>query len=272
MDGGGHAAAAAELGRDHELALVLGLDGQEARAVDVDVEEVVVGVPRLHALEHRAALLGVVDDVHVRARDEPGGAPAGVHVDHDVRRREEDAREVVGELLVRRPVRRAGERAVEVHARRPHPRVRLRRGGREHRDDRDAPRDLLGLQLLDQPQRRDLALVLVAVVPGEDEHVRPVAVRDRRDRDEGARPAAGVRDLRELEPAELLARSREVDRAGDLGGRVTRVRPAPRRPRPPSPRAADRRPRRCARTRSGSASGSAAARRCRASSARAGSR
>ena len=63
-----HAPAAAELGRDHELALLLGLDAEQPGAVDVDVEEVVVGVPRLHPGEHRAALLGIVDDVHVRAR------------------------------------------------------------------------------------------------------------------------------------------------------------------------------------------------------------
>ena len=124
------------------------------------------------------------------------------------------------------------------------------------------PGDLLRLQLLEQPQRRDLALVLVAVVAGEHEHGRPLAVRDRGDRDEGARPAAGVRDLRERELADLLAGRGEVDRAGDRGS-VTRVPPAPRRPRPRSPRAGDRRPRRCARTRSGSASGSAAARRSR---------
>ncbi len=114
--------------------------GQQAGAVDVDVEEVPVAVPRLHALEHRLALRGVVDDVHVRARQEPGAAPAGVHVDHDVGEREEHAREVVGELLVRRPVGAAGERAVEVRARRPVARVRLRRRGREHRDRRSRGR------------------------------------------------------------------------------------------------------------------------------------
>ena len=101
------AAAAAELGRDHELALALGLDRQQAGAVDVDVEVVPVAVPRFHALEHRLALSGVVDDVHVRARDEPGAAPAGVHVDDHVGQREEHAREEVGELLVRR-ARRGG--------------------------------------------------------------------------------------------------------------------------------------------------------------------
>ena len=102
-----NAAAAAELGRDHDLALVLCLDGQQPGAVDVDVEEVEVAVPGLHPLEHRLALHGVGDDVHVRARNEPGGASAGVHVDDDVCEREEHPREVVGELLVRQ-ARRGG--------------------------------------------------------------------------------------------------------------------------------------------------------------------
>ena len=131
------APAAAELRRDDDLALVLRLDGQEAGAVHVDVEEVVLGVPRLHAFEHRLALCGVVDDVHVRARDEPGRAAAGMHVDHDVAHREEDAREVVGELLVRRAVRPPRKGAVEVRAGGPHARVRLRGVFRDHGDDHD---------------------------------------------------------------------------------------------------------------------------------------
>ena len=81
----------------------------------------------------------------------------------------------------------------------------------------DAAVHLLRLQLLQQPHRRDLALVLVAVVAGEDEHRRAVAVRDRGDVDERARPAGGVRDPREREVPDLLARRREVDRAGDRG-------------------------------------------------------
>ena len=223
------AAAAAELGRDHELALVLGLDGQEAVAVDVDVEVVPVAAPRLHPLEHRLPLRGVVDDVHVRAGQEPGAAPAGVHVDHDVREREQDAREVVGELLVRRAVGAAGERAVEVRAGGPVARVRLRRGRGEHGDHDHAARDLLGLQLLEQPQRGDLALVLVAVVPGEHEDGRPLAVRDRPDVDERARPARRVRDLREREVPDLLAGGGEVDRAGDGSGSCGDLRSAARR-------------------------------------------
>ncbi len=133
----------AELGRDHDLALVLGLDRQQATARDVDVQEVVVGVPGEHAGEHRLPLRGVVDDVHVRAREEVGRVAAGVDVDDGVGHREEDARQVVGELLVGRPGRRPRERAIEVRARRPQPRPGLRRGGRQARDDDDPPGDLL---------------------------------------------------------------------------------------------------------------------------------
>ncbi len=208
-------AAAPELGGDHELPLALGLDREQPGAVHVDVEVVPVRVPGLHALEHRPALDGVVDDVHVRARDEPGAPPAGVHVDDDVGHREEHARQEVGELLVRRPVGAPGERAVEVRARRPAPRVRLRRLDREHRDHDDPPRDPLRLEPLEQAHRGDLALVLVAVVAGEHEDRRPVAVRDLPDVDERARPAGGVVDLREGEVADLLARRGEVDRAAD---------------------------------------------------------
>ncbi len=198
-------AAAPELGGDHELSLALGLDGEQSGAVDVDVEVVPVRVPGLHALEHRPALDGVVDDVHVRAREEPGAPAAGVHVDDDVGQREEHARQVVGELLVRRPVGAPGERAVEVRARRPAPRVRLGRLDREHRDHDDPARDPLRLEPLQEPHRRDLALVLVAVVAGEHEDRRPVAVRNLADVDERARPAGGVVDLREGEVADLLA-------------------------------------------------------------------
>ena len=77
--------------------------------------------------------------------------------------------------------------------------------------------------VVDEPQRRDLPLVLVAVVAARDEHGGAVAVRDRRDRDEAVRPAAGVRDLRVLEAPDLLAGRREVDRAGDRRLRHTRA-------------------------------------------------
>ena len=85
-------------------------------AGDVDVDEVVVGVPREHRVDHLPALLGVVDPVHLRPRRAEAAAPAAVHVDDDVGAREEEAREEVGELLVGRPVGRAREGAVEVRA------------------------------------------------------------------------------------------------------------------------------------------------------------
>ena len=55
---GGHLPAAAELGRDDDLPLPLGLADEQARAGDVDVDEVDVGVPGEHPLDHLPALLG----------------------------------------------------------------------------------------------------------------------------------------------------------------------------------------------------------------------
>jgi hypothetical protein len=71
------------------------------------------------------------------------------------------------------------------------------------------------VDLLDEPHRRDLALVLVAVVAARDEDRGAVAVRDRRDRDEAVRPAAGVRDFRVLQTPDLLPGRGQVDRRGD---------------------------------------------------------
>ena len=116
---------APELRRDDRLALRL----RDRREVVVagGVEEVDVRVPGLHRVEHRLALRGVVDGAHVRAGDDPRPAAARVHLDDHLDEREEHGREEVREHLVGRPVGPAGERAVEVRARRPEARVRLRR-------------------------------------------------------------------------------------------------------------------------------------------------
>ena len=163
----------AEFGRDYDLALILGLHGQQATPRDIDVQEVVVRVPGEHAGEHRLPLGWIVHDVHVRAGDEVGRIPAGVDVDDSVRDREEGARQVVGELFVGGPGRRPGERAIEIGSGWPQPRARFRRGRRQAGDDDDPPGDLLRSQFPDELHRRDLPGVLVAVVPGEDEHRRP---------------------------------------------------------------------------------------------------
>ena len=120
----GDVPAAAELGRDDDLALPLRLADEQPGAGDVDVDEVVVGAPGEHRVDHRAPLDGVVDPVHLRPRRAEAAAAARVHVDDDVREREQHGREEVRELLVGRAVRVARERAVEVDAVRPEPRVR----------------------------------------------------------------------------------------------------------------------------------------------------
>ncbi len=201
-----------ELRGDDRLALCL----RDRREVVVagGVEEVDVRVPGLHCLEHRLALCGVVDGAHVRAGDDPRPAAARVHLDDHVDEGEEHRREEVREHLVGRAVETAGEGAVEVRAGRPEARVRLRRSGRDGRDDDDPPRHLRRVDLGEEPAGGDLALVLVAVGAGRDEHRRAGAVRDRRDRD---RDVPVVRPCRrQPELADLLAAvGREVDRARD---------------------------------------------------------
>ena len=96
----GDVASTAELGRHDDLPLALGLADEQARAGDVDVDEVHVGVPREHAVDHLPALLGVVDPVHLGPRRAERRAATAVHVDDDVGERDHEAREVVGELLV----------------------------------------------------------------------------------------------------------------------------------------------------------------------------
>ncbi len=213
-------AAAAELGRDDDLPLPLGLADEQPRARDVDVDEVVVGAPGEHRVDHRAPLGRIVDPVHLRPRRAEATAPARVHVDDDVGEREEDRGEEVRELSVGRPLRVARERAVEVDAVRPEPRVRTRGLGRGAGHDEQPPGDVVRLGLSREPERGDLPLRLVAVHPSDHERRRPLGrPGDRDDRDEEMRPAAGVVRPRQLQPADLLAGRLEVDRAMDGRGR-----------------------------------------------------
>ena len=126
VGGRGDLAAAAELGRDDDLPLLLGLADEEPAPGDVDVDEVDVGVPGEHAGGHLPPLLGILDPVHLRPGRADRRTASAVHVDDDVRSRKEEPRAEVGELLVGRPVRIARERAVEVRAGRPEPRVGAR--------------------------------------------------------------------------------------------------------------------------------------------------
>ena len=115
----GDVPAAAELCADHVLTLALGLADEQAGAADVHVDAAPVGVPRDHPVDHRPPLDRVLDPVHLRPGQVEPADPAAVDVDDDVREREELGREEVGELLVLRPDRVAGKRAVEVDPRRP---------------------------------------------------------------------------------------------------------------------------------------------------------
>ena len=60
-----NASNTAEFGRDHQLALVLGFHWQQAVAVYVDIDVVVVGAPGRLRFEHRATLHRVRDLMHM---------------------------------------------------------------------------------------------------------------------------------------------------------------------------------------------------------------
>ena len=215
VDLGRDVTAAAELGADDDLPLALRLADEQAGAADVDVDAAPVGVPREHPVDHLPPLGRVVDPVHLGPRQVERVAPAAVDVDDHVREREELGGEEVGELLVGRAGGRARERAVQVRARRPEPGVGargLRRGAGDHDH---AARDLLGLELPGEIERRDLALGLVAVHAADHERRRPRAVRDRDDRDHETRPAGQVRGARNPQHPDLLPVRRRVDRAGN---------------------------------------------------------
>ena len=212
------AAAATQLGGDHQFALVFGFHRQQAIAVDVDVEVMVVGAPGLHGFQHSFALSRVVDHVHVRAGQEIGASASRVHVNHDVGHRKQHASEVVRQLFMRWAVGAAWEGAVEVGARGPIAGVALGSTRRQHRDDDYPARDLVRLQLLQQAHGGDLSFVLVAMVARQHQHGGPVALRNAADVDEGTGPTGGVGDLVDAQMTDLLARGLQVNAAGNGGG------------------------------------------------------
>ena len=114
------------------------------------------------------------------------------------------------------PVRAARERAVEVRAGGPVARVRLGRGGREDRDDDHAARaPCSGCSSCSSRIAATWPSYSSPWLPARTSTVGPSPRRDRGDVDERARPAGGVRDLREREVPDLLAGRGEVDAAGD---------------------------------------------------------
>src|SRR5262249_37677464 len=95
------------------------------------------------------------------------------------------------------------------------PRRGFRRRHAEHRNEDDPAGHLLGPQLAHEPQDRHLTGVLVAVVPGEDEHGGPVAAGHDGDGHHEVRPPAEVVRVRDVQVAVLLAGPAVIDRGPD---------------------------------------------------------
>ena len=159
-----------------------------------------------------------------RARHEIHAASAGVDIDDDVAHREEHRREVMRDLARDRALGLAGKGAIHVHAiERREARRGARRGQVQRRDEDDAAVDLLRLQFPRELHRRDLPLVLVAVVPAEHEHRRPLPARDDGDRHHDIRPAAEIVGVGNLEEALLFAGRVEIETGIDHPGGAVKV-------------------------------------------------
>ena len=188
--------AETELGADGDLALVLGLVGEQARChlprVEVDERRV-----EERCDQQRLRLLRSVGYRMQRgAQRERRLASAGVQVDDDARLREHAARHEVRDAVRQRPSRRAGKCAIHVdvvfgrrapvcavHA------LSLSCGIRMTR-----PPIGLGVEVAAEPLHGDLPLVLVAVRAAEHRDARRIGrvahTVDHRDRHEGVAPAA----------------------------------------------------------------------------------
>ena len=87
MDTGRNGFAPAHFGRDNNLALVLGLDGQQPGAGDIGIQKCKVAAKGRCAGQHFAPLRAIGHQVHVGARIKIQAPTAGVQVDHNIRER-----------------------------------------------------------------------------------------------------------------------------------------------------------------------------------------
>ena len=123
------------------------------------------------------------------------------------------SRAEVGDHLGRAAVRLARKQPVEIAlVERREPSARCDGGSVEGRQDDNAPAHVARLDLAGEFPKRDLPLIFVTVVAGDEERCRPLAIADAGDRD-GDRSIGGE-IAREGQPqaAVLLAVAFEIDR------------------------------------------------------------
>ena len=141
------------------------------------------------------------------ARDVHQRAAAGMQVDGDVGHRQQHRLDEMRDHLRRPAIGIAGEGAVEialVDRRGAHAghRRRVVGGGQ----DDDAALDVVGLEAPRQLHQRDLALVLVAVIAGDQQDGRTLAVLDAGDRHREPAIGRAMHRMRQAQKGRLLAR------------------------------------------------------------------
>ena len=219
-------AAAAQLGVEIDDAPALGRRRQRARLALQGLHQ--AAIRRAEGGDQRqrgGAPIGIVGPSRMSVRDVLQRAAAGMQVEAILAARQEHAFDVVRDHLGRRAVGIAREAAVEIavvdrrDAAAGHDRGIVR--GREH----DQPTvEQRRIERAHQLHQRDLALVFVAMVAGDQQHRRAVAVGS--DGDRHRDPAIGrlVRGMRHLQVAVPQPGLVEIDGGGDAGHAAARAR------------------------------------------------
>ena len=173
------------------------------------------GLGRGDVLLEERRVVARLDD---RARQDVERRAAGMEVEERIAAREDLLREIGRDLLRDGAGGAAGEGAVEVE-----PVDRRRALARDDGVDvvgrhQDQPAGDVGrVEVADQLGDGDRPLVFVAVVAAFEDHRRPVAIGDDRDRQAGHAPGVVVRGVRDHDEPDALAGAVEID-GGEGGG------------------------------------------------------
>jgi len=185
QDRRGDLPAAAQLRADMHDVVAQRAAGQGlVAALHADREEADRRAEQIQHFDHLIELLGILVLACESAGDVVQRTAAGMQIEGEIGAGQQFAFDVMRDLHGRRSVGIAGEAAVQiavVDRRGAHPGHHRREIGR--RQDDHPALDVARLQLAAQAHEGDLALVLVAVITGVQEHRRPLAVADHGDWD-----------------------------------------------------------------------------------------
>lgn len=193
-------AATGELGADHSQAGAHRRGGRGAGVAEIVDHHGERRVESAHRGDDPSDLCRIGGRLDDRARQDLQRRAPRVQVHERGRQREQDGVDVVGDLLGGAALRGAWEDAVGILAADRREALSGERGRRVERRQDDQPALQCGrIELADQAAERDRALVLVAMVAPGQQHRRPGAAVQHRDRDRDRAPGVAVRRVWQIE-------------------------------------------------------------------------